>query len=387
MHILLNAVAATAGGGVTYLRNVVPHLAAAPDVKLTVITPPGIQELESRPNVQTIEFAASGGTAMRFLHEQRKIPRLIARSGAEVLISAGNFALKRSPVRQILLSRNSLYTSGDFYDDLLRRGHYAIWLDTKIKGFFAKRSIQWADATVAPSEAFAQELRTCTGKPILAIHHGFDRQKFLCRSKDLSHSTQAELDAAKSCFRVLQVSHYNYYRNFETLLRGLAIAKNRAPDKKFRLFLTCKFVDSENPGSYRAGEAAALVRSLGLGEEVVELGAVPHDQLSTLYRRCHAYLTAAYAESFAHPLVEAMSCGLPIVASDLAVHREICDGAAVFFDRFSPEELARTLLNLAESQDLASRLSARAHQQCSKFSWAKHAQQLLDLASSLLKAS
>ena len=45
---------------------------------------------------------------------RRRCRNLIRRSGAQVLISAGNFALWNSPVPQILLSRNSLYTSGRF---------------------------------------------------------------------------------------------------------------------------------------------------------------------------------------------------------------------------------------------------------------------------------
>ena len=64
---------------------------------------------------------------------------------------------------------------------------------------------------------------------------------------------------------------------------------------------------------------------------VVELGAVPYSLLHQVYRECDIYVTPAYAESFAHPLVEAMASGLPIVASDLAVHREICQDAAIYF--------------------------------------------------------
>lgn len=167
MHILLNAVAATAGGGITYLRNVVPHLAAAEGLELTVLIPPEVKVPDFRSNVTYIKFEARGGIATRFWREQREIPRMIANTGAEVLISAGNFALKHSPVPQILLSRNSLYTSQDFFHDLLRRRHYFIWLDTKLKGTFAKRSVSWADATVAPSEAFARELRDYTGREVL----------------------------------------------------------------------------------------------------------------------------------------------------------------------------------------------------------------------------
>jgi len=139
MHILLNAVAATAGGGLTYLRNVVPHLAASPNVKLTVLVPPGFSALKDIFDVTFLEFRSTGGSAVRFWQEQKEIPQLARRIRADILISAGNFAIRDSPVPQILLSRNSLYTSRDFERDLLRRGHYAIWLDTKIKGLLAKR--------------------------------------------------------------------------------------------------------------------------------------------------------------------------------------------------------------------------------------------------------
>jgi hypothetical protein len=40
---------------------------------------------------------------------------------------------------------------------------------------------------------------------------------------------------------------------------------------------------------------------------------------------------AAYTESFAHPLVEEMANGLPVVAAEIAIHREICQEAAVYF--------------------------------------------------------
>jgi len=73
---------------------------------------------------------------------------MIWRTGAQVLISAGNFALWNSPGPQILLSRNSLYTSGNFLRDVRARGDYAIWADTLVKGWWARRSMSRAGATV-----------------------------------------------------------------------------------------------------------------------------------------------------------------------------------------------------------------------------------------------
>ena len=106
------------------------------------------------------------GTLSRFWWEQREIPKLIRAEGADVLLSTGNFAIRNSPVPQILLSRNSLYTSNEFSRDLRRRGEYRMWADTRLKGFLARQSILRAQLTVAPSEAFARELARGKSMPL-----------------------------------------------------------------------------------------------------------------------------------------------------------------------------------------------------------------------------
>src|SRR5271166_1000882 len=44
MHLFINSLAASAGGGLTYIRNVLPHLAAQPDLQVTVALPPSLKE-------------------------------------------------------------------------------------------------------------------------------------------------------------------------------------------------------------------------------------------------------------------------------------------------------------------------------------------------------
>jgi glycosyltransferase involved in cell wall biosynthesis len=322
-------------------------------------------------------------TARRFYQEQAILPGLIRRSGADVLISSGNFALWRSPVPQILLSGNSLYTSADFYRDLRSRRDYRIWADTRIKSIFAKRSVYWADRTVAPSRAFAEELQRWTGAQILSIHHGFDLETFCKDGSTLLVPTQQKLDSANGALRLLFVSHYNYYRNFESLLRAIPLIQNRLDKRRVVLFLTCTLRSEKNPGSYHAEPAAELVQSLGISEQVVELGAIPYHLLHHVYDSCDIYVTPAYAETFAHPLVEAMASGVPVVAADLPVHREVCGEAALFFQRFSPQELADQILRLETSPDLRKTLIESGRTRSREFSWEKHVDELLDLATRL----
>jgi glycosyltransferase involved in cell wall biosynthesis len=381
IHLFINGLSASAGGGLTYLRNVLPWLRVRDDVRATVLLSAALRgEITESGRVTLLREECTAGSAGRFWFEQRKLRDIIRRAGADVLLSTGNFALYRSPVPQILLSRNALYTSADFMRDLRDRGDYRLWLDTELKAKLARWSVRTADCTVAPSATFATELRRWTGMDVVSIHHGFDRDLFFREPAPLPPDVQVGLAATAGSLRLLFVSHYNYYRNFETLIRAIAILKEKLRPRTVRLILTCKLNSKDNPGEYRADTAAELVQQLRLGNEVVQLGALPYSSLHHLYQACDFYITPAYAETFAHPLVEAMASGLPVIASDLAVHREICGEAALYFPRFSPDALAELIIQTWQSAAQSAAMREKGLLRSRDFSWDKHVEQLLRLA-------
>jgi glycosyltransferase involved in cell wall biosynthesis len=381
MHLFFNCLAASSASGLTYVRNIVPHLSGQPRLRATLALSPQLRnELGNPSNISFVELEIPAGAAGRFCWEQSLLSRIIRKSGADVLISAGNFALLRSPVPQILLSGNSLYTSPDFYDDLRARRAYRIWLDTRARGFFARRSVRWADCTVAPSKSFADALRVWSEGKVVSIYHGFDPDIFFRDQNRLPAEINAKIDSGKDALRLIFVSYYNYYRNFETLLRALPYIKEHLCGRKVKLFLTCKLSSEENTGAYRTASAAALIRDLRIANEIVELGAIPYGQMQHVLRACDIYITPAYAETFAHPLVEAMASGLPIVASDLQVHREVCGTAALYFPCFSPSDLAKQVLEIANNQELGREMASSGQNRAVDFSWAKHVQELLAIS-------
>lgn len=383
MHLFINGLAASAGGGTTYLRNLIPQIARRSDVRATVLVPPDLRdELPILANV-AYQPAAGASGIRRALREGTLVRALVAQHKPDVLLSTGNFAIRKSPVPQILLSRNALYTSDEFKRDLRSRGEYALLLDTLIKGVLAKKSIGWADCTIAPSDAFAQDLHKWTGRNIVAVHHGFDRELFLGGSGGLPATARDALARSQDTVRLLFVSHYNYYRNFETVFKAVAILRRLMKQKRVTLLLTCK-LDGAKDGAYRTDRAAATIRELAISENVVELGPIPYQSLHELYRACDIYVTAAYAETFAHPLVEAMACGIPIVASDLGVHKEICGDAALYFPRFASDELAACVMKIIEFPDMKARLGANGVERSEAFSWERHLNELLGIAAQLV---
>lgn len=382
MRVFINALAASAGGGLTYIRNVLPHLSARDDLKISVALSSDLSR--EFPLYSQVEFLEMNGpVGRRFWYEQLKLPDIIRNAKADVLLSTGNFAIRRSPVPQILLSRNSIYLSPDYYRDLLARKEYRTWIETRLRGTLARKSIQWANLTVAPSGAFAADLARWSKGRILSIHHGFDYEEFTRDKNPLPAGVTEKLVAVEGALRILFVSHYNYYRNFETLIRALPALRDRMANRPVRLLLTCNLAPGKNPGAYRTEEAARLVKELGVAEMIVELGSIPYRQLHQVYGRADVYVSPAYTETFAHPLVEAMASGVPVVASDIPVHREICGDAGMYFSRFAPDDLAQTVTQVFSSPETASRMADHGRRRSQQFSWKTHVDQILDLCNAL----
>jgi glycosyltransferase involved in cell wall biosynthesis len=67
-------------------------------------------------------------------------------------------------------------------------------------------------------------------------------------------------------------------------------------------------------------------------------------QLAWLYRHCRAVLIPSFAEGFSLPLIEALACNAPVLASDIPVHREIGETFAVLLDPHDPDAWRQALL-------------------------------------------
>ncbi len=388
-RILINALASTAGGGITYLRNVLPRLTRFDsDNRYLVIVPPQLINDYSRfanDRVEIETIGAASRTATRMMMEQTGLRALIKRRRMQALISLGNFAMLASPVPQILFNRNDLLFSSYFESDLRQRKLIGALLAHKMKSWLARQSIKRATINVTPTAAFAERIKSHSELRHIAfetLRFGFDSASFTSNQKPLPESITAKLNLSSDCRRVLFVSHYNYFRNFETLIRALPIIKaglKLQTGETVQLVLTTDIKRGAVYGGYDATAAAELIDRLGVRENIAMLGAVEYDRLHQLYRLCDVFACPSYSESFGHPLVEAMASGVPVVSADLPVHREICGKAALYFDVFDENDLADQCLRVLAERDLRERIKADGLARSRNFSWDQHVRQLIAL--------
>jgi glycosyltransferase involved in cell wall biosynthesis len=113
-------------------------------------------------------------------------------------------------------------------------------------------------------------------------------------------------------------------------------------------------------------------------ENLVNLaGFVPDSELKILYQEAIALIQPSLMEGFDLNVVEAMAVGLPVVVSDIPVHREICGQVALYFDPYSPKEIVDKIKFIVENKKERERLKKLGLDQVKKYSWQKMAEQTL----------
>lgn len=384
--ILIHAAAATAGGGRTFVKNVLPLL---PRIgrhhEWHVLLPQAhrgeFASLEGALRLFSDPQAESGGWR-RVRFDQFALARKLRKEGFDAFVATGNFGLVRPPVPQILYNRNPLYFSEHHCVELKRRKLYRDWAVIRLRRAMALASIRASTINVVPTGAFANHIArfgAVDRSTFRTIHHGFDRVRFTAGGEELAPALRERLPGPADTARVLFVSHYNYFRNFETVLRALPELIRRLAPRPVQLVLTTRLAEGVYEHKYDTTAAARLVSELGIQPNVVMLGHVPYESLYAVYRACDVAVCPSYAETFGHPMVEAMAAGLPVVATDMDIHREVCGDAGQYFSVFDPHDLASRLHDVLSQPELYRRLSDAAAVEAERFNWERNVTALVDL--------
>src|SRR5205814_9199823 len=115
------------------------------------------------------------------------------------------------------------------------------------------------------------------------------------------------------------------------VIEAAALVHDRRPD--------VKFVIAGAKGDF-ADEAAAIVRRLG-AEQYLELpGAISKEEKIRLMQQCAVYLQPTRYEGFGLAILEAMSCGAPVVTSPSGAVPEVVGDTALMVDATSPASIA-----------------------------------------------
>ncbi|MBI3663817.1 MAG: glycosyltransferase family 4 protein [Acidobacteria bacterium] len=376
MKVLINAVSAKLGGAATYARNLARSLAeqaASGEEFLFIVPTERAAEMPGgNARVHVMASGAAGGTyAARWWWEQVTLRGIARRERPDVLFSSANFAMLACPCPQVLLVRIPIYFSREYLNHVLPQKPAAFRAEIALRRWLVARSVGAADCLMTPTAAMRDDLQRFVPldpKRAVVNPYGVPRERV----------TRQGGRAAAGGFRVLWVSHYADHKNLATLLRAAELlCEELRGETEFELVMT---LDAALRNGQHTPMPEAEREMLGRLEGVARLaGVLSYDETWALYREADVFVFPSLCESFGHPLVEAMASGLPIVASDIPVHREICGDAAAYFPVLDAAALAVTLRGLMRDAAARQTLAARGRERVGQFLWEDHVGRLLDL--------
>lgn len=126
-----------------------------------------------------------------------------------------------------------------------------------------------------------------------------------------------------------------------------------------------------------------LIKKLNLEKQVSFPGYISDQELLNTYHNSLALVQPSLSEGFGLTGVEAMSSGLPVLASDIAIFREIYQDGALYFNPYSSKSFVKAIEDLTPTKQAS--LIKNGIEITKQYNWQKMTQQTIDVYKKILK--
>lgn len=181
---------------------------------------------------------------------------------------------------------------------------------------------------------------------------------------------------------ILYVGAADLGKNLINLLEAFALFSHETkPTPPQHLVL----VGNKNWGEYE--QFIQKVEKLGISERVHLTGYVDHLQLPAFYRGCDLFVFPPLFEGFGLPLLEAMACGAPCLASSRPALDEVGGDVAEYFDPESVDDMSNKLRILLSDSSKMESMRVRGPEYARKFTWERTARKTIQVYEDILGCS
>jgi glycosyltransferase involved in cell wall biosynthesis len=310
------------------------------------------EEISRRLNMQKrfIKPSRPLGGAAGHLWEQFVLPRLIRVD--EILWSPANSSAWSVANQVVSIHDASVFDHPEWF-----RPAFGAWTRLSWK-ILAKR----AKAIITVSEFSKQRLQyhlKLRAEKIHVVHNGVG-EPFEPQSEKQVNEVRIKYGLEEPYF--LFVGTQEPRKNLGTLIQ----AWETADLKEYKLFIA---------GAQSVGHVFNVT---GYGHSIRHAKSmtyiyVPDEDLPALYSGATAFVFPSLYEGFGLPVLEAMACGTPVIASDTTVFPEVFGNSALLINPLDAKGIATAMQTIIEDKTLAASLRERGLQKAKELTWEKSA--------------
>lgn len=371
MRIAIDLSSATVGAGAVYAANILAGLARLDRANdyVILLTSENRVPVPPQRNFSSACWAPRSA-AMRVPFVQAVVPSWLKRRGVDVLVSPFEYTILAAPCPIVLGMQNlgpycrsfGSAWAGQFRGRMIR--HLA-W-------FSVRRAARIFFLSNASRQLICDQLGIGVERTAV-IPYGLDTNGLSAGRNGGSNGNGLSHEALQSPY-ILSVSSVMAYKDFESLLRAYADLLRKGVISH-RVIIAGPLQDK----AYLS-KLQSLIATLHIEGKVIFLGGVPHHSMGQLYSRADVMVLPSHTETFGMPIIEAMACRCPLVASDLPALREVAAEAGIFYSPGDAQGLSEQLERVLTDHRLRASMVEAGAKRAVHFSWDAAARDLLGLA-------
>lgn len=249
---------------------------------------------------------------------------------------------------------------------------FPIGIKGRIKWEVQKRLLRSVDAIITDSENSKNDIARIVGYPKEKIH-----VVYLAAGEEFKRITnnQYPISNIKKKYSLpekfaLYVGDVTPNKNLPRLVK--ACIQANVPLVMVGKSLVAKEYDRSNPWNKDLVEVQRLVKE---NKSLISLGFVESEELVALYNLATVFVMPSLYEGFGLPVIEAMACGCPVIASTKGSLPEVAGEAALYVEAEDIENISDGIKKVMGDNALQKKLSKKGLEQVEKFSWKKTAEQ------------
>jgi alpha-1,3-rhamnosyl/mannosyltransferase len=242
-----------------------------------------------------------------------------------------------------------------------------------------QRSLLWSTAKMArhiitDSECSKRDLINIYGLPdskVSVAYLGYDKCLFndVAPDPERQRTLLSRLQLNKPY--ILHHGMIQPRKNLRRLIEAYRLVLSKNSNLEFDLVLA-------GPLGWEYEDIQAAARASGKGR-VIFADALNGDDLALLIKSASLAVIPSLYEGFCLPMVEAMACGIPVIASSSSCLPEISGNVLKYFDPESVEEMAAHMEEVLENRELRNTLAGKGKQRAATFDWQRCGQETLTI--------
>jgi len=272
---------------------------------------------------------------------------------------------------EILFANRSVFT---FHDLILCKYPEYFNNDDEYQNFmsYMKMGLMFSDRIIAISEHAKKDVMSMFNVPdnkIDVIYHGIDMGKFKwIRDEKALLNFRKKYDLPGKYILYLGTDYP--HKNLKNLLIAFSLLLKESGFADTYLVLA--------GNSYTRDKGKYLKEYIiPVKKNVINIGYINDDEISLLYNASNLFVFPSLHEGFGFPVLEAFSCGVPVICSNATSLPEIAGDAAYMVDATDPKQISEAMKIVLEDSHLRKNLVQKGLKRVSEFTWERCARETL----------